>query len=461
MVHLGPGAFFRAFNAIYTDEAMAAAGGDWGICAVSLRSPDARDQLEPQDGLYTAVELGPEGRRHRLIGSIARVLVAPEDQAAVIAAMADPAVRVVTLTITEKGYCHNPATGALDPDHPDIVHDLDHPDSPRSAIGFLCAALAQRRRDGAPPLTVLSCDNLPSNGSLARGVVLDFARRREPDLADWIADTIPFPATMVDRITPATTDADIARLAQQEGRHDPAMVVHEPFRQWVIEDRFASGRPDWQDAGAQFVQSVDAHELMKLRMLNGTHSTLAYLGYLAGHETVAEAVADPPFAALCRMLWQQEIIPTLPRPEGEDLDAYADSLLTRYANPAIRHRTWQIAMDGSQKLPQRILGTVRGNLARDVVPRGLCLAVAGWMRYVGGIDETGADIDVRDPLAARLKSLSQSADSPAATVAALLDVEQVFGSDLATDDRFAAAVTSAYKTLVNSGARAAVAGTVR
>lgn len=455
IVHLGPGAFFRAFNAVYTDEVRGDA--PWGICAVSLKSPTARDQLMPQDGVFTAVELGPDGEARRVIGSIAEVLVAPEDPEAVVDAMADPAVKVVSLTITEKGYGHNPSTGALDPALPDIAHDLDQPGTPQSAVGFICAALDRRRTEGHEPFTVLSCDNLPSNGALAKGVVLDFARRVSPELADWIGAKVPFPATMVDRITPATTEADVARLAEAEGYDDPGMVVHEPFRQWVIEDRFASGRPDWDKAGAQFVESVEAHELMKLRCLNGTHSTLAYLGYLAGHETISDAVADPVFAAMCERLWAKEILPTVPQPEGEDLPAYAAALLERYRNPAIRHRTWQIAMDGSQKLPQRLLGTIRDNLQAGRVPRGLCLAVAGWMRYAGGVDEKGAPIDVRDPLAARLRSASEGADTPEGKVAALLDVRDVFDAGLSGNAVFREAVTAAYVSLAEIGARATVA----
>lgn len=450
-VHLGPGAFFRAFNATYTEDAIAVEGGDWGIIAVSLRSTSARDQLAPQDGAYTSITLG-EGGGARVIGAVTRVLVAPEDPEAVVRAMVNPAVRIVSLTITEKGYCYDPVTGRLKTDHPDIIHDLAHPDTPRSAIGFLVAALLRRRKAGGRAFTVLSCDNLPSNGRRAARVVLDFARALDPDLAAWIEANVPFPATMVDRITPATTDADVADLAASHGYTDPACVVHEAFRQWVIEDNFADGRPAWEAAGAQFVSNVDAHELMKLRCLNGTHSTLAYLGYLAGFETIAEAVADPDFASLCETLWREEIIPTVPQPEGEDLPTYCATLLTRYRDPAIRHRTWQIAMDGSQKLPQRVLGTIADDLAAGRVPRGLCLGVAAWMRYVGGVDERGQSIDVRDPLAERLKAASDSADS----VAALLAVEDIFGADLAGHAAFRDAVTQAYEALVRDGAKATV-----
>ena len=461
IVHLGPGAFFRAFNAIYTQEAMDASGGDWGITAVSLRSPTARDQLEPQGCVFTSVSLGAAGVEHTVIGSINAVLVAPEDPAAVLAVMSDPAVRIVSLTITEKGYCHEPSTGQLRLDHPDIVHDLANPDAPRSALGFIVQALAMRRAAGAPPFTVLSCDNLPSNGHLARGMVLEFASQVDAGLRDWIASEGRFPATMVDRITPATTEADIAALEETQGYFDPACVQHEPFRQWVIEDDFVGGaRPDWQAGGAQFVRDVDAHETMKLRCLNGTHSTLAYLGYLAGYETISDTVADPAFSALCEYLWTDEIIPTVPQPEGEDLGAYAAALLARYRNPAIRHRTWQIAMDGSQKLPQRILGTVSDGLVLQRPLRGLALAVAAWMIYVRGVDLNGAVIDVRDPLAARLRALSDEAVTPADKVAALLSVEDVFPAVLAENEGFRSAVTEAYEGVLRKGVVPMVQGVV-
>ena len=456
IVHLGPGAFFRAFNAVYTDEAMAAAGGDWGIIAVSLRSATARDQLGPQGGAYTSVTLSEAGMEPQVIGSIIEVMVAPGDPAAVVTAMADPAISVVSLTITEKGYCHDPATGHLNLDHPDIAHDLAHMATPRSAIGFLVAALSKRREAGCDAFTVLSCDNLPSNGALVRNVVLDFAQHHDTALADWIASEARFPATMVDRITPATTPADIDRLAAQTGIHDPAAVMHERFRQWVIEDDFTAGRPAWDRAGAQFVSHVDAHETMKLRCLNGTHSALAYLGYLAGFETIADTVADPDFSAFCERLWTDEILPTVAQPEGEDLMAYCWRLMTRYQDRALHHRTWQIAMDGSQKLPQRILGTIRDNLANGHIPKGLCLAVAAWMRYVGGVDEAGAAIDVRDPLAAELKSASDGANEPEDKVAALLAFEAVFGADLTHHDGFRAAVTRHYTALVDIGAKSSI-----
>lgn len=453
IVHLGLGAFFRAFGCVFIEDAMVASGGDWGIVGVSLRSPDTRDALRGQDWGYTSVTLAPEGEQTRWITVLNDVLVAPEDPEAVLAEMSKPEVRIVTLTVTEKGYCHNPATGALNVDHPDIQHDLDH-DVPVSAIGFLVRALQRRRAAGVAPFTVLTCDNLPENGRLVRGLVLDFARRLNPALADWIEAEDKFPCTMVDRITPATTEADIVRVAELTGRPDAAPVMHEPFAQWVIEDDFVGdARPDFAAAGVEMVQDVTAHEHMKLRMLNSTHSALAYTGYLAGHETIAQTVADPIFATYVRRLWS-EIIPAVRAPEGVSLTEYADALFERYANPGIRHRTWQIAMDGSQKLPQRILGSLAANLADGRDSPALCLAVAAWMRYVGGMDEQGQAIDVRDPLAARLRDASDSADTPEGKVRALLGVRDVFPADLAA--QLKRPVTAASVQLWAKGARAAI-----
>lgn len=447
IVHLGLGAFLRAHGAVYIADAMAHSGGDWGVIGVSLQSATMRDALAPQGFAYHAVEQGPQGETIRRIDVVQDILVARENPEAVLAAMAQPAVRIVSLTVTEKGYCHNPATGALNAGHPDILHDLTHP-LPRSAPGYLVRGLQRRRAAGLPPFTVLCCDNLPENGRVVRGVVLELARRIDPALADWIASAGRFPATMVDRIVPATKPEDIARLKAQ-GIDDNLPVMHEPFSQWVVEDDFVQGqRPDLGAVGVQLVRDVTPFELMKLRMLNGTHSSLAYLGYLAGYETIADTVADPVFSAFVQKLWRDEIIPALIPPQGVDLNAYAAQLLDRYRNPAIRHRTWQIAMDGSQKLPQRILGTLAANLAAGRDSPGLQLAVAGWMRYVGGTDEKDQPIEVKDPLAADLAARA------AQGVPALLDLRAVFPADLA--QALASGVTAAHDRLMAKGARRAV-----
>lgn len=445
IVHLGLGAFFRAHGAIYVEEAVAASGGDWGVLGVSLQSPRMRDHLAPQGGTYTALELGPGGESARHVQIVQAVLVAPEDPRAVLEAMAAPAVRIVTLTVTEKGYCHEPSTGRLNLSHPDIRHDLSTP-LPRSAPGFLMRALELRRQRGLAPFTAVTCDNLPANGPLLRRVVLDLARAVSPDLADWIAAEGRFPATMVDRIVPATKPEDIDRVARMTGWHDAAPVLHEPFRQWVVEDDFVDGeRPDLPAAGVQMVADVTAFELMKLRMLNGTHSSLAYLGYLAGHETIADCMADPAFARYVGHLWQAEIIPALRPPPDSDLAAYARLLRDRYANPAIRHRTWQIAMDGSQKLPQRLLGTLETNLAAGRPSPGLLLAVAAWMIYVRGRDLQDRPIEVKDPLADSLREAASASDP----VAALLSLREIFPETLAS--RLYPGLAAAHATLLAEG----------
>lgn len=457
IVHLGLGAFARGHLAEYTEDALEKRFGAWGIVGASLQRPDQRDRMQPQAGLYTLLKRAPAGPELRIIGSVLEVLVASESPAALVARLAAPETRIVSLTVTEKGYCHDPATGRLKADHPDIVHDLANPATPRSAVGMLVAGLKARRDAGLGPFTALCCDNLPSNGHVLRGLVRDFAALVDDRLAAWIEANGTFPATMVDRIVPATTDADIAEVARLIGVEDAAPVVGEPFRQWAIEDVFADGRPDWDKVGAQMVSEVGPFEFMKLRMLNGAHSSLAYLGYLSGHETVAEASGDPVLARFLEGLWA-EITPTVPAPQGVVLGDYARALLARFQNPAIRHRTWQIAMDGSQKLPQRLLGTIRERLKAGAPIDHLALGVAAWMRYVTGTDEKGAEIDVRDPLAAELKRRTDAAGRDASALAgALTGIEAIFGTDLPGETRFTRPVTAHLASLFEKGAKATAA----
>lgn len=457
IVHLGLGAFHRAHQAVMTQAALAAGDLAWGIAGVSLRSPETRDALAPQDGLYTVATRDGAGDRFAVIGAIARMLVAPEDPAAVLDLMAARDTRIVSLTVTEKGYCHLPATGALDEAHPDIVHDLAHPGAPRTAIGFLVEAIDRRRKAGLQPFTILSCDNLPANGRTAAQVVRRFAELRDPALGVYVTAHVAFPCSMVDRIVPATTDADRALVAEALGVADAWPVMTEPFLQWVIEDRFPAGRPDWAAAGAAFVAEVEPFEHMKLRLLNGSHSTLAYLGYLSGHETVAEAMAAPGFAALLDAMMTEEVSPTLPPLAGFDLAAYRAALLARFRNPALHHRTWQIAMDGSQKLPQRLLGTIRDRIAAGAPFERLALGVAGWMAYATGRDEAGRPIDVRDPLAARFAAATQGRHDAPALVAAYLGFGEVFGADLPLSPVFRETVTDALAGLLAEGAARTVA----
>lgn len=456
IVHLGIGAFHRAHQAVYTDRILAE-DPRWGILGVSLRSGETRDALSPQDGLWTVATVDASGARHRVVGSSTGMMVAHEDPTGLSIRLAQPEVRIVSTTVTEKGYSHDPATGRLNEDDPDIRHDLVHLDRPRSTIGTIAAGLKRRRDARLAPFTVLACDNLPANGRTLRGLVTRFAELVDPDFGAWVAGEVRFPSTMVDRIVPATTDADRAAISAAIGLEDAWPIATEPFMQWVIEDDFSLGRPAWDTVGAQFVADVAPYELMKLRLLNGSHSTLSYLGHFMGHETVAEAMAEPALARLVADLMAEESAPTLPDLAGFDVPAYCASLIARFRNPALRHRTWQIAMDGSQKLPQRLLGTIRDRLAAGQPIDRLALGVAAWMRWVTGIDERGRPIDVRDPLAARLRALANAAGPVAERLApALLTVGEVFGADLPGDPRFTGAVESALDRLLRRGAKATV-----
>lgn len=458
IVHMGIGAFHRAHQAVYTDSVLASGDNKWGILGVSLRSGDTRDALAPQDGLYTVATRDGSGDSFRVIGSIEKVLVAPENPEAVLAAMVDPEIRIVSLTVTEKGYCYSPASASLDERHEDIVHDLADPATPRSAIGFIVEALARRRDNGTEPFTLLSCDNLPANGETLKRVVIRFAELRDSGLGKFIRDKVAFPSTMVDRIVPATTDVDRTIVAEATGLSDAWPIMTEPFTQWVVEDHFPTGRPAWDKFGVAFVDNVDAFELMKLRLLNGSHSTLAYLGYLAGHETVSDVMKAEGFNALIEAMMDDEISQTLPPLPGFDLDAYKAQLRARFCNPALRHRTWQIAMDGSQKLPQRLLNTIRKRLEQKQPFDRLALGVAGWMRYATGFDESGKAIDVRDPLANEFKQRTAGKTSSADLLDAYLGLEQIFGQDLPGNLEFRRTVGDALARLLREGAARTVAG---
>ncbi|RWE16908.1 MAG: mannitol dehydrogenase family protein [Mesorhizobium sp.] len=366
IVHLGVGAFHRAHQAAYVDACLADGESDWGIVGVSLRSPDTRDALQPQDGLYTLAIRDSAGEQLQVIGSIQSLLVAPEYPGAVLAALTDPRIRIVTLTITEKAYLRA-ADGTLDSAHPDIVHDLANPGSPKTAHGFLTESLARRSIAGTPPFTVLCCDNLPANGATLHRLLIEFAKLRDADLGRHVADEVAFPSSMVDRIVPATTDADRTRIGQQLGVEDAWPVMTEPFRQWVVEDRFPAGRPAWEKFGVTMVEDVGPFEDMKLRLLNGAHSGIAYLGLLSGHATVDCAFADPSIRQFVDRLWA-EAIPTLPQDAGLDPIPYTAELAQRFSNTALAHRTAQIANDGSQKLPQRIVASALARMEAGLLP---------------------------------------------------------------------------------------------
>jgi fructuronate reductase len=450
IVHLGLGNFHRAHQAVYTEDAMLAAGGDWGICGVSLRHADTRDALAPQDCLYSVLVRDTNGERVRVVRSLRRILVATQQAGEVLQALCDDNVKIVSLTVTEKGYCQDARTGGLDFEHPLVKHDLQNPDHPQSVPGYLVAALKARRER---PFTVLSCDNLSHNGAALRRVVAEYAQALDPQLGRWIESSVSFPSTMVDRIVPATTDADRAAAAQTLGCIDAWPVSSEDFRQWVIEDRFPLGRPAWEQAGALLVDDVTPYELAKLRMLNGVHSTLAYLALLADISTVDQAVAQPGLHALLHKMMTADIAPTLVVPASFDRLAYRDQLLARFANPALKHRCSQISMDGSQKLAPRLLGTAADCLRDGLSVDRLALGVAAWMRFLQGRSDSGKTLEISDPMADRLIALARQDDAGLAD--RLLAVREIFPQQVAEDVRFAASVRKALATLAQEGALAA------
>ncbi|MBE0130839.1 mannitol dehydrogenase family protein [Citrobacter amalonaticus] len=458
IVHLGFGAFHRAHQGVYTDILAAEHNSDWGYCEVNLIGGEQQiADLKQQDNLYTVAEMSADAWTARVVGVVKKALHAQVDGLeSVLAAMCEPQVAIVSLTITEKGYCHSPATGQLMLDHPMIAADLQNPHQPKSAPGVVVEALARRKAAGLAAFTVMSCDNMPENGHVMRNVVTAYARAVDAELAAWIEQHVTFPSTMVDRIVPAVTDDTLDKIENLTGVRDPAGVACEPFRQWVIEDNFVAGRPQWEKAGAELVSDVIPFEEMKLRMLNGSHSFLAYLGYLAGYQHINDCMGDENYRVAARALMLNEQAPTL-KVQGVDLTRYADLLIERYSNPALRHRTWQIAMDGSQKLPQRMLDSVRWHLAHNSRFDLLALGVAGWMRYVGGVDEQGNAIEVNDPLLPVIQQAVQNSAEGESRVEALLAIEAIFGNELPQVALFTQAVKEAYQTLLAEGAKATVA----
>ncbi|WP_284972886.1 mannitol dehydrogenase family protein [Atlantibacter hermannii] len=457
-VHLGFGAFHRAHQAVYADILATDHHSDWGYCEVNLIGGEQQiADLNRQDRLYTVAEMSAEGWTTRVVGVATQALHAQVDGLeAVLTALCQPEVAIVSLTITEKGYCHSPATGELMREHPMIAADLARPEQPKTAVGVIVAALARRKAAGLRGFSVMSCDNMPENGHVTRNVVLAYAHAVDAALAQWIEGEVTFPSTMVDRIVPAVTPETLQRIADLTGIDDPVAVACEPFRQWVIEDNFVAGRPEWEKAGAELVADVLPFEEMKLRMLNGSHSFLAYLGYLAGYPLINICMEDQNFRAAARALMLNEQAPTL-KVKGVDLSRYADSLIARYENTALAHRTWQIAMDGSQKLPQRMLDSIRWHLAKASNWSLLALGVAGWMRYADGVDEQGNAIEISDPLKADIAAKVAQSEQGTARVQALLSLTAIFGDDLPGNPVFVEGVMQAYRVLLEKGAKAAVA----
>jgi mannitol 2-dehydrogenase len=457
IVHFGVGGFHRAHQAMYLDRLMA--GGqahDWAILGVGVLPGDAamKRVMDAQDGLYTLVEKAADGTRNaRVIGSIIGYLFAPDDPEAVIEAIAAPGVRIVSMTITEGGYCLDPATGEVDPDHPALLADLEPGAVPATVFGLVTEALARRRERGLPGVTIMSCDNIQGNGDTAHAVFAAFAGRRDAGLAAWIADAVTFPNCMVDRITPATTDADRAEVAGEFGVADAWPVVCEDFEQWVLEDRFAQGRPPWEDAGVQLVDDVEPYELMKLRLLNISHQALCYPGYLAGYRLVHEVCQDPAFAGYLLGYMEQEAGPTLRPVPGVDLDAYRHTLISRFSNAAIRDTVARLCAETSDRIPKWLVPVIQENLAAGRSVRYGAAIIAAWTRYAEGIDEAGVPIEVVDRLGDRLRdAAAQTRTDPLA----FLRQRDLF-LDLGEQPVFVDAYLEALGTLRGPGAAVLVA----
>ncbi|WP_086981042.1 mannitol dehydrogenase family protein [Vibrio aphrogenes] len=456
MVHIGLGAFHRAHQALYTSELNDQKESEnWAIATVNLfGSLDLVNQLNQQKQQYAVLERGNEKDELKISNSIAYAYHPAEHGVeTIVELMACEAIKIVSLTITEKGYCIEPSSGNLDLNNPLIQHDVSSPMRPQSAIGYIVAALKLRQLRHLSAFTVLSCDNIQQNGDVAKKAIISYARLIDAKLAQWIEDNVTFPNTMVDRIVPAVTAESLQSVEQALGYFDPCAVTCESFRQWVIEDNFVCGRPDWDKVGAQFVHDVRPFEKMKLRMLNGSHSFLAYLGYLSGYQYISEAMADPYFKAAIVDFMLNEQAQTLAMPDNIDVNQYADLLVERFENPKLQHQTAQIATDGSQKLPPRFCESIKCLRVKGQSTQWLELAVAGWMFYVTAQKSEFNDIIVNDPLAERYLSIKKQGLTPSERVKALFAIESIFDSEISQDKEFVEKVALRYESFLRHGVK--------
>ena len=459
MAHIGVGAFHRCHQAEYTDDLLESEFDRWGVVGINVREPRLTETLGRQGGLYTRLMRQDDRVETRVIGSIVKVVDSQDDARPALDVLASPDIDVVTMTITEKGYCHSPATGELSLDHPDIVHDLAHPDAPKSVPGLILRALDLRRQSHGRPLTVLSCDNIPSNGAILGRVVNALADAQGKGLAAWIAGNAAFPSSMVDRIAPATAPEDLQAVASRFGYRDNAVVVCEPFRQWVIENSFAGRFPAWDRVGASFVDDVTAFEHLKMRVLNGAQTTLCYLGVFAGHEHTCDDMLDPLLVHFVRRMLLEETLPTLDPVPGMDAQAYVEQSLERLRNTAIRHRNHQIATDGSQKIVQRLLMPALERLRRGQDAALLSVAVAGWMTYlVRASERFGRAWVADDPYAGRIAAIADRVGhDPTALASEIMGIDAIFDPELAANATFRRAVIAGLDGLLGSDPIAYVA----
>jgi mannitol 2-dehydrogenase len=454
IVHFGVGGFHRAHQAMYLDRLMNEGKAlEYGICGVGVMPFDQRmrDVLVAQDGLYTLVVKAPDGTLDaRVIGSIKEYLYAPDDPEAVIAKMASADVRIVSLTVTEGGYNFNAVTGEFVADNPDVQHDLQAGNAPKTTFGLITEALARRRDRGEKPFTIMSCDNIQGNGHAARRSFVAFANLRDPELGQWVETNVEFPNSMVDRITPVTTDEDRALVRDRFGVDDGWPVVCEPFTQWALEDAFNQGRPPFEEAGVQVVPDVEPYELMKLRLLNASHQALCYFGYLAGYRLVHDVAQDPLFAEFLLAYMDSEATPTLEPVPGIDLDEYKHQLIDRFSNAQVKDTVARLCAESSDRIPKWLLPVVRHNLDTGGEILRSAAVVASWARYAEGVDEQGEPIEVVDRLSKELTEIARTQkDEPLA----FIQNRDLFG-DLADNERFVSAYLSALASLHEKGARA-------
>lgn len=456
IVHFGVGGFHRAHQAMYVDDLMNQGKAlDWGIVGVGVMPNDRRMHaaLAAQDYLYTLVVKHPDGQYDaRVIGSLVGYLFAPDDPNAVIERMADPAIRIVSLTVTEGGYNFHPVTGEFNVANADVRYDLEHPEKSRTAFGLITDALNRRRQRGIPPFTIMSCDNIQGNGEVAHKMFVAFARQRDAELGEWVDQNVAFPNSMVDRITPVTTSSDIKDLNERFGIDDRWPVVCEPFTQWVLEDRFVDGRPPFEDAGVQVVEDVEPYELMKLRLLNASHQALCYFGYLSGYRYAHEVCQDPLFVDFLLAYMEHEGSPTLAEVPGVDLADYRHTLIERFANPEIKDTLARLCAESSDRIPKWLLPVIRHQLESGGEMHRAAAVVASWARYVEGKDEAGEAIAVVDPLKDSLMAIAaENHNNPTA----FIENRELFG-DLVDNQRFRHAYLDALNRLHTDGARATV-----
>jgi len=451
IIHFGVGGFHRAHQAKYLDALMnQGKAADWAICGMGVLAADAhmRDTLKASDGLYTLVAKNPDGTRDvRVIGSIIDYVFAPDDPAAAVERLADPAIRIVSLTVTEGGYNFHHVTGEFDLDNAAVVADLAHPTEPATVFGLVCAGLKLRRERGITPFTVMSCDNIQENGHVAERMFSAYARALDPEFAEWMKSRVPFPNSMVDRITPSTTDADRADVARTYGLEDAWPVGCEDFCQWVLEDKFADGRPPYEDSGVQVVKDVAPYELMKLRLLNASHQGLCYFGYLAGYRAVHDVARNPLFARFLMRYMDEEATPTLSPLPGVDLDAYQHKLLERFSNEYVADTVPRLCAESSDRIPKWLMPVVRDNLASGGPIEMSAAIVASWARYAEGADEQGEPIEIVDRLASTLKDVAAKNKDD---IDAFLAQRALFG-EVVDNERFRAAYEKALRSMHEKG----------